>query len=1391
MKRLFYLFLLVFSVCIDAAASPRLSNPVFQSLSTKNGLPQDNVNDIVISEDGFVWIATEGGLVRWDGVKTKLVTGPSNTFADAFVHRLALQGTEALWFSVYGRGNYYLDLANQTVTQIQPTYYRDIEGIVQHAETFHWYTPNKLVIALNEEVQLFDTETKELHRIAKLPAALLDNNHSIRAAITIDDVLLVATTKGAYVKNIHDTQQSLVSLDYLGDIQQNKDNINAKFLLLDDQNRVWISTVLGVFVAQKDEFLSQVNSKKESVFSQVVSDRNVWTMVQHKDNAFWMGTNKGLYQLVQTSNGWQNEHILEPNNGFTEISNKKITAIAKDELDNLWMSSVYAGALYFGVKSADIFVIQNERSASESVLTNHVVWTFAETKPNKIWIGTSNGLNHYDFTTGRSEKFLFSSDDNAIYGKGSVDKIIPIQSGELLLSTYEGIRLFDPKTEKVSRPEVLKGGEDSVFDTYAPGMMLSNDGVLYFIGYERFLKYDINQKEVSPLNLDPRVFDINFSIGFIGQSTYHNDRLFFATEGGLWLIDPATSKNELVYRFPEAQRGSDRSISSWVIDDMGVLWLAYSGVGLVGIDADTFEPLYNLNDSNILLSNVVYGLQKDESGSIWFSSHKGLHRYDPSTGQIKNFIYGRELSVSEFNQGASFKLNDGRLAYGSTSGAVVFAASQLESFDMGASLLSKQTAITEVSVDNRVLNQPLKNLSGHHFDLDYEDYGLTIHFSSLAMSGIGKVKYYYKLLNGERVVTEGITDDAKITFTNIEPGDYVFSVAPTPGSFDFNVLPAEISLYMPYAPLRSPLAYSVYATLVVALLAAYLISRQRHMFRLQKAKQQVTLFSDAFRQTRDWVLIFDKEKRLVAANPAFEQIFGFNSRDPLPKQLARLYLRYPNLNRHLSGKLPELQGGDFWKEEASIDGADGKRYDVLIDITAVSGGSNDAEHYLIVISDITEQKNAERKLLKIATYDSLTGLVNRTLLLDRLEHAIGLARHHEHRLAVMFVDLDRFKGINDSLGHDYGDKLLRIVANRMRNLVAESGTVARLGGDEFVIVIEEVAANDDLSPFVAQIIESVETPISLAEEVLRVSCSIGVAFYPEDASEPAELIKQADVAMYSAKKDALSGFTYFTSDMNERAKTRLQLENKVKRAYSDDCFFNHYQPIIDARTNTTIGVELLLRCKLDNEQLFPDQFIPILEELKYIIEVTRLAMRRSAEDLSSWYEQGFNGYMSINLSALHFKTEFDLSGVLSLLKEFNLPKEAFRFEITEGVLMDDSDNALRQINRFVSEGFVLALDDFGTGYSSLSYLKRYPLSVLKIDKSFVNEMAPGNANEALVTTTIALATSLNMSCVAEGVETKAQVDELIGKSCYFHQGYFYAKPCPAEDIVPLLFKSWT
>ena len=1390
-----YLISVLFAVCfvstVSYAESPRLSNPVFQSLSTKNGLPQDVVNDIAIDADGFVWIATDGGVARWDGVRTKIIKGPNDLFVNASINKISLETDKALWISTYASGVFRLDFDTQAITKQVALPFSTQEDWFQDVSQFFWQNETTLFIGMPEQVVRFDTNTMSYETIFTLSDELIAQRHFIRDIIVVDNWLLLATSDGLDAFDLSNADATAISVSYLNGIEPDVDNLNTKFLMHDAQGRIWLGTVNGLFQTTKGELLSHVVSGKPSGFQRVVRSRNIWTMEQRDDNAFWFGTNEGLFELQLSQNKWVSEHILEPHNGRTELSNKRILDIETDYSGNLWLSSVYAGALYFGVKSAEIYAIQNNRNDKSTALSDSVVWSLAQTDKDVLWIGTENGLNRFNLNTRTSEQFITSDSEFVAEREWLIEKLVPAGDGRLFVQTYMGIRLFDPSTGKLTIPPLQSSFDSDVFNAWNSSITIGADGDLYFVG-NHYYRYNLDVQRLDIIDLDEDIFDINFSIGFLGASPYHNNRLFLAMVGGLWLVDPVTLEHELVYRFSEKQRANERSITSWVIDNTGVLWLAFSGYGLFGVDADTFEPLYNLNESNLLLSNIVYGLQKDSNGDIWFSSHSGLHRYSPASAQVQNFIYGRELSVSEFNQGASLELIDGRLAYGSTSGVVVFSPALLKQIGNNSNLISRQTAITDVSVDSRELRLPLGNLNGQSITLDYQDYGMTIHFSSLSMNGVGKAKYHYTLLRNNQVVSDGVSEDDKITLTNLEPGRYRFTVGPLASSVEYNVLPATITFEMPYVPWRSPFAYAAYFTLILLMIIAYVVSRQRHLFRLQKAQQQALLFSDAFRQTRDWVLIFDKNKVPVAANPAFENVFNFNTKESLDKQIDRLFTRYPTLEWQLSGKLSELKGGEFWKDEAVIEGADTKQYDVLIDISAVKGNEKDeqADHYLLVVSDITEQKNAERKLLKLANYDSLTGLVNRSLLLDRLEHAIAGARQQSAHVAVLFVDLDRFKGINDSLGHDYGDKLLKVVANRMRNLASDAGTVARLGGDEFVIVIEDMKTTDGLTSFVAQLIESVETPISLANEVLRVSCSVGIAFYPDDATEPAELIKQADVAMYSAKKDTLSGFTYFTKDMNDRAKQRLITENLIKRAYSEDSFFNYYQPIINTHEKNTVGVELLLRGELDGNPIYPDVFIPVLEELRYIIEVTRAAMRRAAEDLATWYENGFTGFVSINLSALHFKTEFDLEGVFSLLKEFNLPKEAFRFEITEGVLMDDSDNALRQIERFVDAGFILALDDFGTGYSSLSYLKRYPLSVLKIDKSFVDDMAPGNANDALVTTTITLASSLNMLSVAEGVETQEQALSLSEKGCVLHQGYFYAKPMPSSELFPYLNKKW-
>ncbi len=1383
----FFLFLIPLSV----ASQVRVSSPNFEVLSTKNGLPQDLINHIVIEDNGFVWVATEGGVARWDGYRAQTLRGPDNVLTNASINQLGIESEQGLWISTFASGIYRYDFKTDQVENKISLPYREQPEWVQPANNFHWLSRNQLIVSLYEDVVIFDTQTQTHKTIFSLIDESLSNAESIRFAITIENSLFVATTKGLYTKSIEAPPLEYRRLDYLNGIPGNNKRTDSKFLLADPQGRFWVGTVEDLYMAPFSELKAFLRDEGENPFRRVVAGRNIWNLTQADSNAFWIGTNKGLYSLTYADGQWETIHELEPDYGDTVLPRKRIRTIAKDKDNNLWLGTEYGGALYYLPSTANITTIQNRRTQNTQKLSNSIVWSLHQSDENTLWIGTDNGLNKYDLKTGQTHSFVVASDEDNAMGDSVIEKILPWRDGTLLLQTYNGLAIFDTQTERLSKPKTTSGNDD-VFTGWNYGTELDAQGRAYFVGSD-FYRYDHRTGKLEVLALDPDIFDSDFFSSFLGTSEYYGNRMFVAMVNGLWLLDTESLDYELVYELPPEQRNTAVSVTSWAMDNQGLLWLAFPRFGLVGLDADTFQVKARINADNTLPSEIVYSVMMDESDGLWFSSHSGLHRYSTTEGRLKNYRYGQEVSVSEFNEGAATTLSDGRMAYGSTDGVVLFDPAKLYGTSEQRHAM-REMAITGFKLDSRDdLVLPRANLSGEKVSLNHDDYGISIYFSPMIMSKKSDAHYQYSLFRAGELISEGVTRDPRIIFASLLPGEYTFTVEPTANSFDATFLPADLSISVPYAPWRSPLAYATYIVFCLLALFAYFYARHQQLNRLQQAQQQVRLFGDAFRQTRDWVVIFDAVQKPVAINRAFAVAFGVKEAGNIDRSFRQLFQRYPKLARQLSGRLSSLEPGQFWKDEDVIEGADGKQYDVLIEITAISDPDNDAltDHYLLVISDISEQKSAERKLLKIANYDSLTGLVNRSLLLDRLEHAVDSAREHKTKVAVLFVDLDRFKGINDSLGHDYGDKLLRVVANRMRNLASGADTVARLGGDEFVIVMEEVRDVDDLSHFVGELIDSVETPISLGKEILRVSCSVGVSFYPDDAEEPAELLKHADVAMYSAKKDTLSAFTYFTSEMNQRARDRLHLENLVKRAFTEDCFYNHYQPIVNTHTGKTEGVELLMRCQLPEQPLYPDMFIPVLEELRYIIETTRQAMRRAVEDLALWYAEGFEGYISVNLSALHFKTEFDLAGVKALLASYNLPVSSLRFEITEGVLMDNTGNALSEIQRFVDEGFVLALDDFGTGYSSLSYLKRYPLKVLKIDKSFVDDIQPGNANDALVSTAITLSERLSMVSIAEGVETLEQAQYLVELGCHYQQGFYFSRPVPALDVPELLKRKWS
>ncbi len=1384
-----FVFLLFTFYLSALSAEPIVFNPTFKYLSSKHGLSQDTINKIAIDQDGFVWLATDGGLNRWDGYRNEVIAGPDNVFTNASITTLFVDSNNDLWISTAGHGVYRFDLSENTIESVIKQPYNDSPEWVQPASSIVETEDGELIIGLAEEVLRYDRATGATTLLYRMPASVRENEQSIRVISLYQNVLFIGSTNQFIAVDLDRADASPVQLSYLGDVPANVDNANVKHFLIDGNGQFWLGTVEGLFVIDIEELIDSVRKKNGAAasFEHVTSELNIWEQIEESEGTFWLGTDIGLVKLTNVQGMWQWSHIVEPDNEKVRLSNTSIKTVAMDASGNIWLGSINGGALYWSPQTLLIKTLQNGVK-NKAVLSDNAVWSFWQQDDDTLWIGTENGLTRHNLVT-HSSQFYLTRGDKKFYESILVNRIFPAFEDKLIIQTFSSLKLFDPHTNSASILPTQDEKSAKAFDNFIFGSGRDAEGRIYFIA-DKYYRYTPHTQYLEALPLPESEFDPRFGVTFLNSNAYYEDEIFLATLDGLWLIDTKTFSTRKVFYFSENQKNNAAAVSSYAMAN-GKLWLAFPRYGIYGLDATTFEVTDQINEENLLFSNIVYGLTADENDNLWFGSHSGLHHYSISKHQVKNYRYGQELPVSEFNEGASVRLKDNRMAFGSTNGMLLFDPTRILN-DAEENRFAMPLVITSVKLDSRKLQTAMSNLSGKHFDLEYTDYGMTVNFSSNMTSLTGELPFRYRLIRDGKVVSEGVTKEPRITFGFLNAGDYRFEVYPHKQHSDYTLLPAAITFSMPYAPFQSPLAIGSMIFLLLLLAVIYFQHRQNQILRLNRAQKQVKLFGEAFKQTRDWVVIFDSNKVPLAINPAFENIFGLSSSKDLSKQFRRLYKQFPALEQQFNERLNNLSACDFIKDESQVEGLDGQKYDVLIDITAVADEKSpeQIDHYLLVFSDISMQKDAERKLIKIANYDALTGLVNRSLLLDRLEHAIAHARRQRSKVAVLFVDLDRFKGINDSLGHDYGDKLLMVVANRMLNIASEDDTVARLGGDEFVIVLEGVTGLDGITPIVANLIEAVETPISIGKEVLRVSCSVGISFYPDDAKDSNELLKQADVAMYSAKKDTLSGFTYYTNEMNEVAKSRLQLENLVKLAWQEQGFFNHYQPIVNAVTGQTEGVELLMRCRIQSTSIAPNDFVPVLEQLRYIIDATRMAMERGVEDLKLWYDQGFKGYMSVNLSALHFKTEFDLDYVIQILKEHNLPISALRFEITEGMLIENADEALRQVERFRDAGFTLALDDFGTGYSSLSYLKKFPLNVLKIDKSFVDDVCEENCENALVMATINLAHKLNLQCVAEGIETEFQAHYLANNWCASQQGYYYSEPVPAKEVPALLFKQW-
>ncbi|MBR0565177.1 EAL domain-containing protein [Azoarcus sp. L1K30] len=552
---------------------------------------------------------------------------------------------------------------------------------------------------------------------------------------------------------------------------------------------------------------------------------------------------------------------------------------------------------------------------------------------------------------------------------------------------------------------------------------------------------------------------------------------------------------------------------------------------------------------------------------------------------------------------------------------------------------------------------------------------------------------------------------------------------------------------------------------------------------LDRTQSDLKLYATVFTNASEGMLITDGRGRIEATNPAFSEITGYAAAEMLGHSPAMLKSgrQADNFYRDMWRTL-DRRGqwqGEIWNRRKS-----GEIYPEWLSITAVKGEAGKPNHFIGLFSDITERKKAEARIHHLAHHDTLTNLPNRALLQDRIEQAILQARRSNSHTAVLLLNLDRFKTINDSLGHDLGDGLLQQVALRCQSQVRESDTVARPGSDEFVIVIPEIAHPHDAANIARKLLASVSRPYLLGEHEIRVTASVGIAIFDGDGRTPAELLRNADAAMYRAKAEGRNAFQFYSADMNSASLGDLLLENQLRGALDRGELELHYQPKVCTETGNLVGAEALLRWRHPELGLIaPGRFVPVAEESGLIVPIGEWVLREACRQLKAWRDAGLMPVpVAVNLSAQQFMNRQLAFLVEDVLAEAKLPAGLLGLELTETMLMRDVDRTIETLSALRSMGIDLSIDDFGTGYSSLAYLKQFSVNILKIDRSFVNDIHRENADGKIAAAVIALAHSLGMKVVAEGVETDAQRDFLHAHGCDQLQGYLFGRPITAADF---------
>ena len=623
--------------------------------------------------------------------------------------------------------------------------------------------------------------------------------------------------------------------------------------------------------------------------------------------------------------------------------------------------------------------------------------------------------------------------------------------------------------------------------------------------------------------------------------------------------------------------------------------------------------------------------------------------------------------------------------------------------------------------------------------------------------------------------------------SNSCPGFGIFASIAAAGSAAGIMVAWASATYLPDMPLIASLAAGGAAALAVLLaLGAVVILPSLKQCRASFSK--IAIMGKVFEASTEAVVITDHANRIIEVNDAFTQITGFKKEDVMGKDpgFMKSERHGPEFYRQM---WEEINSTGSWQGEVWDLKKDGTPYPKWLSIRTLKDAGGNIKKHIGVFSDITPVKESQELHEFLAHYDSLTRLPNRAFFNERLRKAMSQADATDLMVGVLLIDLDRFKYINDTIGHAAGDTMLKAAGKRINNCIRKSDTVARLGGDEFAVILTGVAKDKIAISVAKKIIEAMHPPVMAGHHEMHSTASIGLTLYPVDGDKPNQLLKNAEIAMFQAKDSGHNTYRVFTSQMHEKVKERLRVESNLRQAIERNELVLHYQPQVDLKTGRICGMEALIRRQESDWLVPPGVFIPVAEETGLIMPIAAWTFREACSQVKQWEDQGLSPpRVAVNISATHFNSPGFVREVEAVLASTGLSPSLLEIELTERVIMHKADEVTQKINELKEMGLCLSIDDFGTGYSSLSYLRRFKVDKLKIDYSFIRDLieGPDSSGATIVKTIISLAHNLGFSVIAEGVEKKEQLDFLVAEGCDEVQGFYFSFPLPADKFQELL-----